>query len=650
MIKICYNDIDDLGYRREEPKIDGIIEIIDLRAKDDFMKNRKTAGILFCIFFYIIPVCIAAEGGNENSGQEDWLTVLRAQGVSENRILGVDENGIPRICGTTASAAPIEFAPETATENALPSETRGWEVIPNVIRDDGSDSFRLEVDVNGLVNGVTLDNLFPFYIGPSPTPILLQDDGQGEDRVAGDNIFTCGPFVYNTSWSMPDHYQNRADSPEGLYIGTIGTVTVAETDETTSQFLITPAAGILDSDIPVASTIILAPDIVVSSHLINIQTDFHATQRFLHVPGTFYIPTLAQQIYQVLPDRYDFFMFFSTSKIERLPRMISSNFIAGIHSTVQTKYSGIGLGSFDTSANYGSSGRLLGLNALDTYDRGIWGSNATHELVHQWAAFLGSQVGLNEDGAHYNPRSNVGSLVGGFLWDPNEDGSFFINCDEGRSRAHHAPPLDLYLMGLIEPNQVPIHYVYSDASDPPIWKCNDNEPVTPDEIVHSVTIDDIITIHGIRTPGPAAAQRDFTIAFVAESHERLLTPTEITFYEILAEHYTKILPPEEPDPHMDYGWQSVTRFFGHDTTWDSQLSPELCFYQLTGDLNDDCRVDLEDYTTISREWLQESGKLLADIAPRGGDGIVNLLDLQVFIQRWLIHCFENPVDPACEPK
>ena len=48
------------------------------------MNCKKTAGILFCIFFYFLPVCIAAEGVNENSVQEDWLTVLRAQGVSEN--------------------------------------------------------------------------------------------------------------------------------------------------------------------------------------------------------------------------------------------------------------------------------------------------------------------------------------------------------------------------------------------------------------------------------------------------------------------------------------------------------------------------------------------------------------------------------------
>lgn len=53
-------------------------------------------------------------------------------------------------------------------------------------------------------------------------------------------------------------------------------------------------------------------------------------------------------------------------------------------------------------------------------------------------------------------------------------------------------------------------------------------------ILRKVTIDDMIAAHGPRVPGPDSAQRDFRIGLVAESHNRPLTPTEMTFYEILA--------------------------------------------------------------------------------------------------------------------
>jgi hypothetical protein len=82
-----------------------------------------------------------------------------------------------------------------------------------------------------------------------------------------------------------------------------------------------------------------------------------------------------------------------------------------------------------------------------------------------------------------------------------------------------------------------------------------------------VTIGDIQSIHGVRSPGPREAQRDFAVAFVAETHERLLNPTEMTFYNILARHYTKVLPQEAPDPYIGKGWQPITRFFGEGTTW-----------------------------------------------------------------------------------
>ena len=61
---------------------------------------------------------------------------------------------------------------------------RSWEVIPGVIRNDGVDSFRLEIDTNGPVKRVTLRNVTLHLVAPGPEPIELHDDGVSPDRVA----------------------------------------------------------------------------------------------------------------------------------------------------------------------------------------------------------------------------------------------------------------------------------------------------------------------------------------------------------------------------------------------------------------------------------------------------------------------------------
>src|SRR5262249_23440150 len=156
------------------------------------------------------------------------------------------------------------------------------------------------------------------------------------------------------------------------------------------------------------------------------------------------------------------------------------------------------------------------------------------------------------------------SLVGGFRWIDNGDGTFTRDCSEGRNGAHHAPPLDEYMMGLIDGSAV--GPLYAPVVQSISLECGE---IITDYV--TVTIDDIQAVHGVRMPGPSDAHRDFALAFVAESHDRLLDPTEMTFYETLADHYTKTLAATDPDPYMAFNWPPVTRFFGEGTTWRSDM-------------------------------------------------------------------------------
>jgi hypothetical protein len=496
----------------------------------------------------------------------------------------------------------------------LPPGTRGWQTVPNVIRADGVDSFVLEVETNEPVASVALD-VAPFhFIVPGGQQVQsLRDDGLGSDRAAGDFVYTSGPIRYNTNSAIPFPANFHSDpySPAGLSIEDLGSVTIQEVAGGAWQFLEPPDVGLLRPDIPATEVRTLASNVVASPHLINIRTSDHVAQRQLRSLGDVAaLSTAISGVYEVVPDAFDFLTVFSTNRFERLQNTASPNFVAGLHYPVQVNFDGTAQSRYDQSATFGSDGKLLSINFLDAMNRGINSGNATHELVHQWSYYLDPALGLGAN-AHPSAYSNIGSLLGGFAWLDNGDGTFTILGEEGSNQATHVSPLEAYLMGLSDGSDVGNLYAYDSTSTPPFLKYVNGEPVTADEIVVTATLADIQAIHGVRTPTPAAAQRDFSIGFVAESHDRLLTATEMTFYDILAEHYTSEVAAGAPDPRVGFNWAPITRFFGQETTWTSDvpLAPLL-----PGDYNGDNAVNAADYT-VWRNSLGQAITLPNDSTP-----------------------------------
>lgn len=502
----------------------------------------------------------------------DLADVLARQGVDAARVGGLDRHGIPLVCGTVdepmAAREPLPGPP------MLPADTRGWEAIPGVIRNDGVETFRLEVDTNGPVAAVRLDVIYSAgIVPPSAPPVAFRDDGGGGDVIAGDHVYTAGPFAWNPSVPMTNTFRSDPDSPAGLEAADLGVVAIDELGGGTSEFLVNPSVGVLASDVADTARIVLAPDLAVSSHLINVATDMRATQRFLRQLSFDEIAAMTSRIYEVLPDAVDFFMLLSTSKIERLPRLTSANFNAGIHLSTKVDYTGTGVIPYDFNSAYGSAGRLGSVNALDAYERGLYSANVTHEILHQWSAFVDSSLGIKQDSAHWSNFTSIESLLGGFRWVPGSGGSYTLDCAHGRNGAVHASPIDKYLMGLVDSGDVPTLRAYDSNTTPPGLRCGAMPPmpILPSEIATSVTIEDIQALHGARVPGPDGAQRDFRIGFVAESHERLLNATEMTFYEVFAEYYASSLPSGAPDPYVGFNWVPIERFFGEGTTWRTEV-------------------------------------------------------------------------------
>ena len=70
----------------------------------------------------------------------------------------------------------------------------------------------------------------------------------------------------------------------------------------------------------------------------------------------------------------------------------------------------------------------------------------------------------------------------------------------------------------------------------------------------------------------------------------------------------------------EYGWGLVDAYAA------------LNYYHIAGDFNRDGSVDLDDLRTLASNWLGDEP--LVDIAPAGGDGIVNFLDFAIFAENW----------------
>jgi hypothetical protein len=453
------------------------------------------------------------------------------------------------------------------TQGALPPTTRMWETRPGVILDNGIDSFCLEVAVAAPVSGVRLET-WPGVVAESGQQTLtLHDDGFRGDRIAADLVYTSERLRFDTNqpWLHPPFYAYDSNSPAGVSIKDVGRLTITETSGQQTGFSQGPQFGILSATVPLVEVVTLSSDIAVSPHLINVQGTNLSVQRFVrgYSVGT---ADTTRKIYSALPDAFDFFIHFSAYRIERTPPNAGQNFTIGVQRPVQVNFTGTGQGMFNNTPTYGSSGRLLGVIGLDCYERGIWSHNCAHEILHQWSSYIGALP--ISDGQHYVSRSSVASLLGGYRWDEYSSGKWTLVCEEGRNGGTRVSSLDKYMMGLLPPEAVPTLRTYSETNPPPLFMCDGQ--ITRAE--NEVTIQDIIAQYGTRVPGPDRAQRRFALGFVAESTGRLLNPVEMTFYDIFARHFTSAVPHGHPDPYIGYNWAPITRFFGEDTTWQSDVA------------------------------------------------------------------------------
>jgi len=152
-------------------------------------------------------------------------------------------------------------------------------------------------------------------------------------------------------------------------------------------------------------------------------------------------------------------------------------------------------------------------------------SQIGHEMGHRWSAFVSAKVGnetivlgpthwargLQAPVAFPYQRPAEASAMGGGVWQDNFDGTYTQLDDDYYVPATGWSYLDLYLMGLIAPSEVPDFFMLRnlvaagrDANGHPIFKADRTK----------VTIQDVIAVHGPRLPDVDHSQKQFNTGMV----------------------------------------------------------------------------------------------------------------------------------------
>ena len=223
---------------------------------------------------------------------------------------------------------------------------------------------------------------------------------------------------------------------------------------------------------------------------------------------------LSRRVYEHFHDDFDFIIFASNQSA------VPAGSYYGRFYEAQNKIEGVGKRQFENTSNFGSQGRLQGVIHL-TSTWGLTGGPSLHEITHKWGNDMASVP--TDVGSHWG-YSNIGGQLGG--WQPGslvelgdnkykarnpntgEFGSWGSFANGGNGLPYSQ--FELYTMGLIEASEV--------GHDIKIAK--DFKWVEPGKgifsasSINTVTMDEVIEIDGLRSPGPSESQKQFRILYV----------------------------------------------------------------------------------------------------------------------------------------
>ena len=225
---------------------------------------------------------------------------------------------------------------------------------------------------------------------------------------------------------------------------------------------------------------------------------------------------LSRRVHAELPDRFEFLTVFTDQPVDA-PHLVYAE-------TVANQTSGLGQPIFNHSGIFGSANleHLIIMN-----DIGFWADDPTaspmhpaynyapstlavlaHEAGHRWVPrFLDEPFMQHADSGHWSPGlASTASFLGGAVFEPDGDGAYRV----ARTMERFGY-LDRYLMGLIEPEEVPPFFAL-ETGDTPDRPYRIGETVTG--IRREVVIEDLIQQLGERYPDSNQSVKKFNMGFV----------------------------------------------------------------------------------------------------------------------------------------
>ncbi len=235
----------------------------------------------------------------------------------------------------------------------------------------------------------------------------------------------------------------------------------------------------------------------------------------------------------------DIIMFVLDTSRDELFQLIDNDRIANF--TVAQRTFETGIGSVQVPlVNPVGPPSMRGYSFLGTRD-GLLAGPSLHEIAHGWCAYLDGPLALAEQigrtpMSHWGFTS-VGGVLGGWARGSLEslggqkyralaptEFEDFAPQGYANNNIHYAP-LELYLMGLIDPEEVP----EIEVAISPVFAGDGDEGVTFfADAMETVSIAEIIGANGNRLPGVQESQKHFRIALVVIARDPL---GEIEWFE-----------------------------------------------------------------------------------------------------------------------
>jgi hypothetical protein len=234
---------------------------------------------------------------------------------------------------------------------------------------------------------------------------------------------------------------------------------------------------------------------------------------------------LLQKFFRTHPDNYDQILIWTDAPL------IQDAF--AYETTIANDVRGLGVQIFDASRDFGSGGRLSSYCVMDWIDKypedpqqKFLGENTTvsvmgQEVGHRWLAFMEFR---DHTGVRSTQLLGRGESHWSFFFDSDAsvmEGNDIEDLGGGSFRTVDAVSrfslLDQYAMGLVAPSQVPPFFYVQNPTNVTPNRNRESAPqigVTFSGTRRDVLVDDIIAIHGERSPSVADSPKVHRQAFV----------------------------------------------------------------------------------------------------------------------------------------